>query len=92
VIQFPSDRPDRDQKHVAGSQRAADKQIARNTRKAARRAQSTPSQRHLTTEPVEARREERPGCMMSMPDKMLYVFAFGCMALAIVAALIGGAR
>jgi hypothetical protein len=33
--QFPSDRPDAGQQHVAGSQQAADERIARNMKRAA---------------------------------------------------------
>lgn len=37
MIQFPSDRSDHNQQHVAGSQKAADEQLARNMKRAARR-------------------------------------------------------
>lgn len=38
MIQFPSDRPDAHQQHVAGSQQAADELIAHNCKRAAKRA------------------------------------------------------
>lgn len=89
MIQFPSDRPDAGNRHVAGSQRKADNLIARNCKRAAK-AQSSPAQKHIA--PAVPQTTVRT---ISISATTVAAIAFACMALAILAALItagGGVR